>query len=74
MIIKVEGSYHGHHDTVMVSYYKQIDELGPRERPHWVLTGTGIPQAIADLVAVVPFNDLDVLAAVLDENRGASPA
>ena len=70
VIIKVEGSYHGHHDSVMVSYYNQLDELGPRERPHSVLAGTGIPQAVADLVAVVPFNDLDVLAAVLDANRG----
>ncbi len=70
LIVKVEGSYHGHHDSVMVSYYNQLDELGPRERPHSVLAGTGIPQAMAELVAVVPFNDLDVLAAVLDANQG----
>ena len=70
LIVKIEGSYHGHHDTVMVSYYNEIDELGPRRRPLSVLAGTGIPQAIADLTLVVPFNDLDVLAAVLDEHRG----
>src|SRR5262245_63285030 len=56
LIIKIEGSYHGHHDSVMVSYYNQLDELGPREHPHSVLAGTGIPRAVADLVAVVPFN------------------
>src|SRR5262245_50360210 len=56
VIIKIEGSYHGHHDSVMVSYYNQLDELGPREHPHSVLAGTGIPRAVADLVAVVPFN------------------
>ena len=39
-----------------------------------MLAGTGIPQAVADLVAVVPFNDLDVLAAVLrGEPRPRSP-
>ena len=70
LIIKIEGSYHGHHDAVMVSYYNELDELGPYDRPHSVLAGTGIPQAVADLCRVVPFNDLDVLAAVLDEHRG----
>jgi glutamate-1-semialdehyde 2,1-aminomutase len=70
LIVKIEGSYHGHHDTVMVSYYNEIDELGPRRRPLSVLAGTGIPQVIADLTVVVPFNDLEVLAAVLDEHRG----
>ena len=61
VIIKVEGSYHGHHDSVMVSVYTELDELGPTDAPHRVLAGTGIPQAIADLVVVVPFNDLDAL-------------
>ncbi len=70
LIIKIEGSYHGHHDAVMVSYYNELDELGPRERPHSVLAGTGIPQVVADLCLVVPFNDLGVLAAVLEEHRG----
>ena len=36
LIIKIEGSYHGHHDSVMVSMYNHVDELGPRERPHSV--------------------------------------
>lgn len=70
LVVKVEGSYHGHHDALMVSYYNTLDELGPADRPRSVLAGTGIPQAMADLVLVVPFNDLDVLAAVLDEHRG----
>lgn len=70
LIVKVEGSYHGHHDALMVSYYNTLDELGPADRPASVLAGTGIPQSMADLVLVVPFNDLDVLAAVLDEHRG----
>jgi glutamate-1-semialdehyde 2,1-aminomutase len=70
LVVKVEGSYHGHHDALMVSYYNSLDELGPANRPRSVLAGTGIPAAMAELVLVVPFNDLDVLAAVLDEHRG----
>ena len=69
LIVKVEGTYHGHHDSVMVSMYRPIDELGPVDRPLRVPSG-GIPQAIAELVRIVPYNDLDALARVLDGNRG----
>ena len=51
LIVKIEGSYHGHHDAVMVSMYSDVDELGPRERPLSVAAGPGIPQAMVDLVA-----------------------
>ena len=33
-IIKVEGCYHGHHDSVQVSVMPDRDEIGPgRRRP-----------------------------------------
>ena len=70
LIIKIEGSYHGHHDAVMVSMYSDADELGPRDRPWSVAAGRGIPQAMVDLVVVVPFNDLAVLERVLDDHAG----
>ena len=68
LIIKVEGCYHGHHDSVQVSVLPDADEIGPRERPTGVAGNTGIPQAIRDLVVVVPFNDLAAVERVLDEN------
>jgi glutamate-1-semialdehyde 2,1-aminomutase len=70
LIVKIEGSYHGHHDAVMVSMYSDVDELGPRERPLSVAAGRGIPQAMVDLALVVPFNDLEVLERVLTEHAG----
>ena len=33
LIIKVEGCYHGHHDSVQVSVLPEADEIGPREHP-----------------------------------------
>ena len=33
MIIKIEGSYDGHHDAVMVCCYPELDELGPLREP-----------------------------------------
>ena len=75
-ILKVEGGYHGHHDSVEVSVLPDADdEIGPRERPHNVLDNTGIPTAITDLVVVVPFNDLEVGRAECSRTtRARSPA
>ena len=50
LIIKVEGCYHGHHDSVEVSVLPEADEVGPPERPIGVAGNTGIPAAIRDLV------------------------
>jgi len=69
LIIKVEGCYHGHHDSVQVSVLPDADEVGPREHPNGVPGNTGIPQAIRDLVVVVPFNDPEAVARALAENK-----
>jgi glutamate-1-semialdehyde 2,1-aminomutase len=70
LIIKVEGCYHGHHDSVQVSVLPEADEIGPRERPTGVAGNSGIPAAIRDLVVVVPFNDLSAVERVLTELDG----
>jgi glutamate-1-semialdehyde 2,1-aminomutase len=70
LIVKVEGCYHGHHDSVQVSVLPEAEEIGPRERPTGVPGNTGIPAAIRDLVVVVPFNDLDAVERVLAAHRG----
>lgn len=69
-IIKVEGCYHGHHDSVQVSVLPEASEVGPREHPNRVPGNTGIPAAVRDLVIVVPFNDTEAVARALDEHRG----
>ncbi len=65
LIIKVEGCYHGHHDSVQVSVLPEADEIGPRDHPARVPGNSGIPSAIRDLVLVVPFNDLDAVDRML---------
>ena len=70
LIIKVEGCYHGHHDSVQVSVCPEADEVGPADKPAQVPSSTGIPRAITDLTLVVGFNDLDGVARRLDENPG----
>src|SRR3954465_3235710 len=75
LVIKVEGCYHGHHDSVEVSVLPDEAEIGPADRPVGVAGNTGIPAAIRDLTAairdlilVVGFNDLGAVARLLEEN------
>jgi len=70
LIIKVEGCYHGHHDSVQVSVLPEADEVGPRDHPVGVPGNSGIPSAITDLVVIVPFNDPEAVARALAEHPG----
>ena len=69
LIIKIEGTYHGHHDATMVSLYRSIDQLGPIDEPFRV-PGAGVPQEMVDLVRIVPFNDLAALEHCLVQHEG----
>jgi glutamate-1-semialdehyde 2,1-aminomutase len=69
-ILKIEGSYHGHHDAVMVSVYPELEELGDRDDPVSVPYGKGYPRPVTDLTRSVPFNDADALERVLGKLEG----
>jgi glutamate-1-semialdehyde 2,1-aminomutase len=69
LIIKVEGGYHGHHDSVQVSVAPEPEDAGPRERPSSAPSSTGIPKAITDLTLVAAFNDLGSVARLLTEHQ-----
>ena len=70
VILKIEGSYHGHHDAVMVSVYPPLEALGDRDDPISVPYGAGYPRALTELTRSVPFNDAGALARVLDKLDG----
>jgi glutamate-1-semialdehyde 2,1-aminomutase len=67
VVLKIEGSYHGHHDAVMVSVRPPLDQLGERGVPGSVPFGAGHPRAVSELTLAIPFNDADVLERVLDD-------
>jgi glutamate-1-semialdehyde 2,1-aminomutase len=70
VIVKIEGSYHGHHDAVMVSVKPPAASIGERSAPASVLYGEGYPAVTAELTRVVPFNDAGAMEALLDELDG----
>jgi glutamate-1-semialdehyde 2,1-aminomutase len=70
MLLKIEGSYHGHHDALMFSVIPDPELIGPREHPVTLPQALGIPEAFAKLVRVVPFNDLAEVERALGEHEG----
>src|SRR6266851_2131208 len=69
-LIKIEASYHGHHDALLVSVEPSPDLMGPADAPLSVPYSGGTPQAVIELTTVVPFNDLAILERTLDRHRG----
>jgi len=63
-ILKFEGGYHGMSAEAQMS-------LAPSKRvnfPQAVPDSAGIPQGVADQMLIAPYNDLEAVAALLDEH------
>src|SRR5919198_1470335 len=65
-VMKIFGSYHGHHDTVMVSIGVEYDKIGDRDNLASLPYGAGIPQATVDMTIPVPFNDAPAMEARIE--------
>ena len=62
-IIKFEGCYHGHVDSLLV-------KAGSGALTHGRPDSAGVPAALADLTIVLPFNDLGAVQEALKANHG----
>jgi glutamate-1-semialdehyde 2,1-aminomutase len=69
-LIKIEASYHGHHDALMVSVEPPPDRMGPADAPESFPQSEGIPAAITALTTVVPFNDVAALEKAFAHHKG----
>jgi glutamate-1-semialdehyde 2,1-aminomutase len=77
-IIKMEGSYHGHHDSVLFSVVPEADVLGLRHTVEhdgktWYTTqptSKGIPRELWDTTIIVPFNDNEAVEQAFADNPG----
>ena len=74
-ILKIFGSYHGHHDAVMVAVGNVDVDVDPDDIPSSTYGG-GVPQAVADLTKAVPFNDAPALERRIEslDAEGRKPA
>lgn len=75
-IMKIFGSYHGHHDAVMISIAEDYTQIGDRYHLKSLPYGAGIPKATVPLTVPVPFNDADALEHRIKEMEaeGNAPA
>src|ERR687897_2190769 len=75
-VMKIFGSYHGHHDTVMVSIGVEYDKIGDRDNLASLAYGAGIPQATVDMTIAVPFNDAGAMERRIErlDREGRKPA
>ncbi len=67
LILKIEGTYHGHHDALMVSVFPPQDKAGDRAHPNSVPQTAGLIPGTTDSTIVVPFNDLEAAQQVFAE-------
>lgn len=75
-IMKIFGSYHGHHDYVMVSISVPYEKIGDRDNLASLPYGAGIPKAAAELTVPVPFNDAPAMERRIERltEEGRKPA
>ncbi|MBW2706868.1 MAG: glutamate-1-semialdehyde 2,1-aminomutase [Deltaproteobacteria bacterium] len=60
LVIKFDGCYHGHADTLLVAAGSGVATLGIPGSP-------GVPEAVAQHTISLPFNDKDAIEKVMDE-------
>ena len=61
-VIKFEGCYHGHADMFLVKAGSGVATLGLPDSP-------GVPQSVTSNTLTAPFNDLEAVKALFEENR-----
>ncbi len=73
LILKFEGHYHGWMDSTLWSYHPRREQVGPAETPCVVAGSAGQVANAADNVLIAPWNQIEVLEAIL-KDRGSEVA
>jgi glutamate-1-semialdehyde 2,1-aminomutase len=63
LIVKMAGCYHGHSDSLLAAAGSGLAERGTPASP-------GVPEALANLTIVVPYNDSAALARAFEKHPG----
>jgi glutamate-1-semialdehyde 2,1-aminomutase len=63
LIVKMAGCYHGHSDSLLVAAGSGLAERGTPASP-------GVPEALANLTVVVPYNDVAAVEQAFERHPG----
>jgi glutamate-1-semialdehyde 2,1-aminomutase len=73
-VLKFEGHYHGWVDVLAVSNRPAPAEQGPLNLPRSHPHSRGIPASVVNDVVICPWNEPEILAAILDAHEGSVAA
>jgi glutamate-1-semialdehyde 2,1-aminomutase len=62
-IVKMAGGYHGHSDSLLVVAGSGLAEQGTAASP-------GVPEALARLTVVIPYNDIEAISRAFEMHTG----
>ena len=63
LIIKMAGCYHGHSDSMLVAAGSGLAETA-------TASSAGVPDSIAELTVVIPYNDIDAAETAFQKHKG----
>ena len=63
LIVKMAGCYHGHSDSLLVAAGSGLAETA-------IASSAGVPEPVANLTIVLPYNDIDAAKAAFDKHKG----
>ena len=63
LIVKMTGCYHGHNDSLLVAAGSGVAE-------HGIASSAGVPEAVASLTVVVPYNNIESARRAFANNKG----
>jgi glutamate-1-semialdehyde 2,1-aminomutase len=67
LIVKMVGCYHGHSDSLLVAAGSGLAETA-------IASSAGVPDSVAKLTFVVPYNDIEAVRAAFEKHKGGIAA
>jgi glutamate-1-semialdehyde 2,1-aminomutase len=69
-IVKIEGTYHGQHDYVLISIQPPLAKAGPKWAPTPYIYSDGVPADTAKNTLITPYNNVEAMENLFKKHEG----